>query len=239
MAETDPLGRSWKLWGGILAFIVVIVIAGLVIFPRVNSEPETAPTAVAPSVPVESASPPSPSNSPSASASKPASGDCPALSTDNSFPNDALEAEWKRHPVGMLLPVSAEHGPAKMDGDFWRCFSHTPSGAVFAGLTLSLEFSGAGIIEAAVESPERDQLFAQQMAVENDSEYPLISGYRIMHSSDDAASIEYIAPVGSQYVSIRIDLLWDENANDWRVDLSSGEPASVIVNDPSTFTDWK
>ena len=60
-----------------------------------------------------------------------------------------------------------------------------------------------------------------------------------MHSSDDAASIEYIAPVGSQYVSIRIDLLWDENANDWRVDLSSGEPASVIVNDPSTFTDWK
>jgi len=43
----------------------------------------------------------------------------------------------------MLLPVSAEHGPAKMDGDFWRCFSHTPSGAVFAGLTLLLDISGA------------------------------------------------------------------------------------------------
>src|SRR5699024_3597619 len=130
MAETDLLGRNWKLWGGILAFIVVIVIAGLIIFPRVNSEPETAPTAPAPSVPVETASPSSPSAS--ASASKPASGDCPALSTDTSFPNDAPATEWKRHPAGMLLPVSAEHGPAKMDGDFWRCFSHTPSGALYA-----------------------------------------------------------------------------------------------------------
>ena len=34
MAETDPLGRNWKLWGGILAFIVVTVIAGLVVVPR-------------------------------------------------------------------------------------------------------------------------------------------------------------------------------------------------------------
>lgn len=239
MAENDPLGRNWKLWGGILAFIVVIVIAGLVIFPRVNSEPETAPTAPAPSVPVETASPSSPSDSPSASASKPASGDCPALSTDASFPNDAPDTEWKRHPVGMLLPVSAEHGPAKMDGDFWRCFSHTPSGAIFAGLTLLLDISGAGIIEAAVESPERDQLFEQWMALEQTSEYPVISGYRIMDSSDDAASVEYIGPAGSQYVSTRVDLLWDENANDWRLDLSSGEPAWDIATDPSAYTDLK
>lgn len=235
MAENDPLGRNWKLWGGILAFIVVIVIAGLVIFPRVNSESETAPTAPAPSVPVETASP----SSPSASASTSASGDCPALSTDTSFPNDAPATEWKRHPVGMLLPVSAEHGPAKMDGEFWRCFSHTPSGAIFAGLTLLLDISGAGIIDAAAESPERDQLFEQWMALEQTSEYPVISGYRIMNSSDDAASVEYVGPAGSQYVSTRVDLLWDENANDWRLDLSSGEPAWDIATDPSAYTDLK
>src|SRR5690606_14628241 len=121
----------------------------LIFFPRTPPQPEATPTAPVPSVPVETAPP---SNSPSASASKPASGDCPALSTDTSFPNDAPATEWKRHPAGMLLPVSAEHGPAKMDGDFWRCFSHTPSGAIFAGLTLLLDISGAGVIDAAAKS---------------------------------------------------------------------------------------
>ncbi|GGM01228.1 hypothetical protein [Glutamicibacter protophormiae] len=236
MAETDPLGKNWKLWGGILAFIAAVVILGLIFFPRTPPQPEATPTAPAPSVPVDTAPP---SASPSASVSKLASGDCPALSTDTSFPNDAPDTEWKRHPAGMLLPVSAEHGPAKMDGEFWRCFSHTPSGAVFAGLTLLLDISGAGIIDAAAESPQRDELFEQWMSLEQTSEYPVISGYRIMNSSDDAASVEYIGPAGNQYVSTRVDLLWDDKANDWRLDLSSGEPAWDVTTDPSSYTDLK
>ena len=236
MAETDPLGKNWKLWGGILAFIAAVVILGLIFFPRTPPQPEATPTAPAPSVPVETAPP---STSPSASASKPASGDCPALSTDTSFPNDAPATEWKRHPAGMLLPVSAEHGPAKMDGDFWRCFSHTPSGAVFAGLTLLLDISGAGIIDAAAESPQRDELFKQWKSLEQTSEYPVISGYKIMNSSNDAASVEYIGPAGNQYVSTRVDLLWNDKANDWRLDLSSGEPAWDVTTDPSSYTDLK
>lgn len=234
MAETDPLGKNWKLWGGILAFIAVLIIVGLIFFPRSSAEPETAPTAPAPSVPAETTEP-----STSPTASKPVSGDCPALSTDNSFPNDAPETEWKRHPAGMLLPVSSEHGPAKTDEEFWRCFSHTPSGAIFAGLTLLLDISGAGIIDAAAESPERDELFKHWQSLEQTSEYPVISGYRIMNSSDDAASVEYIGPAGSQYVSTRVDLLWDTKANDWRLDLSSGEPAWDIATDPSAYTDLK
>lgn len=236
MAETDPLGKNWKLWGGILAFIAAVVILGLIFFPRTPPQPEATPTTPAPTVPVETAPP---SASPSASASKPASGDCPALSTDTTFPNDAPDTEWKRHPAGMLLPVSAEHGPAKMDGEFWRCFSHTPSGAVFAGLTLLLDISGAGIIDAAAESPQRDELFEQWMSLEQTSEYPVISGYRIMNSSDDAASVEYIGPAGNQYVSTRVDLLWDDKANDWRLDLSSGEPAWDVTTDLSSYTDLK
>lgn len=236
MAESDPLGKNWKLWGGVLAFIVVVLIAGLVFFPRSATQPEATPTQPAPSVPVES---PAPSASPTASASKPASGDCPSLSTDNSFPNEAPDTEWERHPAGMLLPVSAEHGPAKMDDAFWRCFSHTPSGALYAGITLLLDISGAEIIEAAAESPERDELFKKWKSLGQPSEYPVISGYRIMNSSDDAASVEYISPAGNQYVSTRVDLLWDDNANDWRLDLSSGEPAWDVTTDPSTYTDLK
>ncbi|WP_159613984.1 hypothetical protein [Glutamicibacter sp. JC586] len=238
MAETDPLGRNWKLWGGILALIVVVVIAGLIFFPRINPEPEATTTEPAPTVPVQTSSPSS-SPSATASASEPATGDCPALSTDNSFPNDAPATEWKRHPAGMLLPVNSDHGPAKMDGDFWRCFSHTPTGAVYAGITLLLDISGAGVLEAAAESPERDELFKEWQSLEQPSEYPIISGYRIMNSSENAASVEYIGPAGDQYVSTRVDLLWDTEANDWRLDLSSGDPAWGIANDPSAYTDLK
>lgn len=236
MAETDPLGRNWKLWGGVLAFIAAVVIVGLIFFPRNTPQPEATPTDPAPSVPVDSASP---SSSPSASTSKPASGDCPALSTDNSFPNDAPATEWKRHPAGMLLPVNADHGPAKKDGDFWRCFSHTPSGAVMSGITLLFDFSSGGVLDAAADSPQRETLFEEWKNAETPAEFPLISGFRVMDSSDQTASIEYLAPVADQYAYTRVDVLWDEKANDWRLDLSNGEPAWDTTLDTSSYTDFK
>lgn len=235
MADSDPLGRSWKLWGGILAFIVVVVIAGLVFFPRNNPQPEATPPQPTASVPVQS---PTPSTSPSASASKPDTGDCPALSTDNSFPNDAPDTEWKRHPAGMLLPVNADHGPAKMDGEFWRCFSHTPTGALYAGMSLGFGFTAGGALEAAQDSPNRQEIFDRENSIEG-SNYPLIEGYRIMNSSDEFASIEYLATEAGQSGSLRIDLVWSESDHDWRLDVSSGIADWKLVNDPSSFTDWK
>lgn len=236
MAESDPLGKNWKLWGGILAFIVVLVIAGLVFFPRINPEPEATATEPAPSVPVETTSP---TASPSASTSKPASGDCPALSTDDSFPNDAPATEWKRHPAGMLLPVSADHGPAKMDGDFWRCFSHTPTGAVLAGFTLVIDFSAGGEIDAASESMNRQRLFDEQGSSTSSEGFPPMLGYRVMNSSNDSAIVEYLSKTGEQYAAMSINLAWSEKDHDWRLDLTSGPPKWSTVNDPSSYTEFK
>jgi hypothetical protein len=233
MAESDPLGSSWKLWGGILAFIAAVVVLGLIFVPRSIPAPEAAPTtAPAPSVPVES-------SQATASPSQPPSGDCPALSTDNSFPNDAPQTDWKRHPEGMLLPVSTEHGPAKQDGEFWRCFSQTPSGAVMAGITLMLDFSASGVKEAAADSPQRQPLLDEWQSASKPAEYPLISGFRVMNSTAKNASVEYVAPVDSQYAYTRIDVVWDESAHDWRLDLSGGEPAWDTTLDPSVYTDFK
>lgn len=234
MAETDPLGKNWKLWGGILAFIAVLIIVGLVFFPRSSAEPETAPTAPAPSVPAETTE-----ASSSPTASKPVSGDCPSLSTDNSFPNDAPETEWKRHPAGMLLPVSADHGPAKQDGEFWRCFSHSPTGAVLAGFTLVIDFSAGREIEAAADSVNREKLFAEQGSGTSSEGFPPMLGYRVMNSSDDSAIVEYLSKTGEQYASMSVDLVWSEKENDWRLDLSTSAPTWSVVNDPSSFTDFK
>lgn len=233
MAESDPLGKSWKLWGGVLAFIAVLVVLGLIFVPRNTPAPEAAPTtAPAPSIPVES-------SEPSTTPSKPLSGDCPPLSTDTSFPNDPPATEWKRHPGGMLLPVSAEHGPAKRDGNFWRCFSNTPTGALYAGLTLSFDFTSGDSIEAAVDSPKRQALFDEVSSIPAAENYPLISGYRVMESSKNSASIEYLAVEAGASGSIRFSVLWDEKVGDWRLDLSAGIPEWKLINDPSGFTDWK
>lgn len=232
MAESDPLGKNWKLWGGILAFIAAVVVLGLIFVPRSSPAPEAAQTtAPAPSVPVES-------GQASPSPSQPLSGDCPALSTDTSFPNDAPATEWKRHPAGMLLPVSSGHGPAKRDGNFWRCFSHTPTGALYAGIALGFEFTAGGALEAAQDSPKRQEIFDRENSIEGSS-YPLIEGYRIMNSSDDSASIEYMATEAGQSGSLRIDLVWSEKDHDWRLDVSSGIADWKLVNDTSSFTDWK
>lgn len=236
MAESDPLGRNWKLWGGILAFIIVVVIAGLVFFPRNTPEPEATPSQPAPSVPVQS---PTPSASPSASASAPETGDCPALSTDNSFPNDAPDTEWKRHPAGMLLPVNADHGPAKTDGEFWRCFSHTPTGAVLSGFTLVIDFSAGREIDAAAESMNRQRLFDEQGSSTSNEGFPPMLGYHVMNSSDGSAVVEYLSKSGEQYAAMSVDLVWSEKDHDWRLDLSSGPPAWSEVDDPSSYTEFK
>lgn len=233
MAESDPLGKSWKLWGGVLAFIAVLVVLGLIFVPRNTPAPEAAPTtASAPSIPVES-------SEQSTTPPKPLSGDCPALSTDTSFPNDPPATEWKRHPAGMLLPVSAEHGPAKQNGDFWRCFSHTPTGAVMAGIALTFDFSTGAIKDAAADSPARDKLFAEQQSASTSREFPAITAYRVMNSSDTRAAVEYLTKYGDKYAAMRTDLIWDQSKNDWRLDLSVTEPSWNLVNDPNSYTDFK
>lgn len=236
MAESDPLGKNWKMWGGILAFIAVVVILGLIFVPKTTPNPEAATPTLA-----DTPSPSAPAQSPTASASaaKPSTGDCPALSTDNSFPNDAPKTEWKRHPAGMLLPVSSEHGPAKQDGDFWRCFSHTPTGALYAAITLSFDFTGSLVPEAATESAQRDSILSQLKPELAGGAYPVIQGFRVMASDDESASVEYLIPSGTDFASLRWDVVWSEADHDWRLDVSNGIPEASQVSDPSTFTRWE
>lgn len=230
--ERDPLGRNWKLWGGILAFILAIVVLGIVLVPK--------PTTTAQGIPSPPATAPSHTTPPASPATAaPSTGDCPALSTDTTFPHDSPATEWKRHPAGMLLPVSTAHGPAKQEGDFWRCFSHTPTGAVFAAITLLFDFSSAGVIDAAAASAQRDDFFAEWKESDPVNEYPLISAFRVANSSETKASIEYIAPLDTRYASIRIDVVWDAESSDWRLDLTNGEPDWSMVSDPTGYTNFK
>ncbi|GAB2902279.1 hypothetical protein [Neomicrococcus lactis] len=225
--EKDPLGSSWKIAGGALALIIVAIVAVLFLSPP--SQNKSNGTAASPSPPqIGQAAPPNV-----------LAGGCPSLSTDKSFPIKAPATQWLRHPVGMVLPTSEEFGPAIHDGNFWHCYSRTPSGALMAGLGLGFSFTPGLQKEAAADSAVRDKYFAEEVAAKKPEKWSTIEGYRIIMSTDDAAVIEYYATVDQNEATIRVNLTWDDSANDWRLDLVAGPPEISKTIDRTVFTRWR
>lgn len=225
--EKDPLGSSWKIAGGALALIIVAIVAVLFLIPP--SQNKSNGTAASPSSPqIGPAAPPNV-----------LAGGCPSLSTDKSFPIKAPATQWLRHPSGMILPTSGDFGPAIHDGNFWHCYSRTPSGALMAGAGLVFSFSAGQVKEAAADSPERDDFFQEQVDATDPESWATIEGYRIIMTTDDAAVVEYYAVVNQIQGTIRVNLLWDELAHDWRLDLAAGLPTTTKTLDPAVFTRWR
>lgn len=225
--EKDPLGSSWKIAGGALALIIVAIVAVLFLIPPSQNKGNGTP-----------ASPSSPQISQAAPPNVVAGG-CPSLSTDKSFPIKAPATQWLRHPSGMILPTSGDFGPAIHDGNFWRCYSRTPSGALMAGVSLMFSFSSGGAKQAAADSPERDKYFDQQSNATAPAVWVTIEGFRILTATEDAAVIEYYGTQQNLQGTIRVNLLWDEGAGDWRLDLASGSPLTTRTLDSSVFTRWR
>lgn len=225
--EKDPLGSSWKVAGGVLALIVVAVVA--VLFLTSPSQKEGDGTSsLSPAPQAGQTSPPDV-----------LAGGCPSLSTDKAFPVKAPATKWLRHPVGMILPTSEVFGPAIHNDKFWRCYSRTPSGALMAGLGLGFSFTPGLQKDAAADSAVRDKYFAEEAAAKKPEKWSTIEGYRIIMATDDAAVVEYYATVDQAEATIRINLLWDNSANDWRLDLVAGPPEISETIDRTVFTRWR
>lgn len=228
--ESSPLGRSWKIWGGILALILVAIIVSFFI-PANDDEPTS-----------QGSEPTSngtlnPGPTPSATAQD--NGQCPELSTDTSMPTEAPETEWKRHPIGMVVPTSEDHGPAIQDDGFWGCYSRTPTGALYAGLGMLSNVS-AGHAEATTDSPGRDE-FLETHEVGDSNELPTVEDFRIIMADDSHAVVEYTLQDSQANAYIQVQLVWSEEAQDWRLDLES--PGEAVtggqINDPSAYISWR
>ncbi|GAA2559264.1 hypothetical protein HD598_002745 [Neomicrococcus aestuarii] len=225
--EKDPLGSSWKLAGGVLALIVVAVVAVLFLTSP-SQEKSDGASSLSPAPQAGQTSPPDV-----------LAGGCPSLSMDKAFPVKAPATKWLRHPGGMILPTSEEFGPAIHDGNFWHCYSQTPSGALMAGIGLAFSFSAGHVKESAADSPARESYFAEQANTTAPSEYATIEGYRIIMATDAAAVVEYYGTQRGIEGTIRVNLLWDTSVGDWRLDLEAGIPSTTKTLDPTVFTRWR
>jgi len=228
--NSHPFGRTWKIAAGFVIVIVALALIG-VLWPS-NDDHETTPEAsnTAPSADPE-LNEPDPSDG--------AEGACPELSTDTAMPTSAPDASWDRHPVGMIVPTSDDHGPAVQDDTFWGCYSQTPTGALFAGLGMLSNVS-AGEAEATTDSPNRDA-FLDLHTYDGSSSLPTVEGYRVIMATEEEAVIEYEVADPEAQAYIRLNLVWSDDAQDWRINLNGNQDAVEVgqINDPSAYISWR
>lgn len=229
--NSNPFGRTWKIAAGFVIVVLAIVLIG-VLWPSPDDEQQTAPEA--PST--------APSSDPQVNEPAPTNdgeGECPELSTNTDLPTSAPDASWDRHPVGMIVPTSDEHGPAVQDDTFWGCYSQTPNGALFAGLGMLSNVS-AGEAKATTDSPNRDE-FLELHAYEGSGSFPTVEGFRIIMATEEEAVIEYEIADPEAEAYMRLNLVWSDEVQDWRINLNGTQNAVEVgqINDPSAYISWR
>jgi hypothetical protein len=224
-----PAGLSlgWWVAAGLLVVLVVAVIIGVVLWPRdTTASPENTatPTATAQSPTSEPAQ----------------AGACTTTGADQTVPAEAPDTVWKTHPDQMLVPTSEKYGPSTQDGSLWACFERSPMGAVFAGPNLMAALN-ANESEAAVSGPGRDEVLQENASANNDFERPVIEGFRVLAADENSATIDYWATTGGQDYSMDLDLVWDQEAADWRLNLETpgDHPRVGQLEDTAPYVRWR
>ncbi|GAA1150507.1 hypothetical protein [Nesterenkonia lutea] len=246
MARTNKQrgGRSWIFWGAGLLIVIVVVVVGLLTIPAGSDDaPDEEPAAQNTDSPAPE--PVEPEDEEPAEEQAGAVSQCEGMDADSAFPAEAPEFAWEDFDgaEGLALPVSDEHGPAVQEDGFWRCFSQTPAGAAFAAPSLFLSFVVGREYEAAVDSPGAREALPQVSADESAENFEgvLVRGFRIVDSSAEEATVR----VWLGYPDLSADgaydftLLWNEDANDWRLDLAAGEAPFSELTETSDFTEWR
>lgn len=249
MADEQDKDQNWLKWGMGLGGGALIIGAGLILIPSpLDSEDEDEPAASQQQETTDDdTASPTPDeqqpyqDNPDQEDEPATGGECDLANNDDSFPTEAPDFEWQNHH-GAEIPVSEEHGPADQDDEFWQCFSQTPTGATFAGIPLMLDFTLNDAHEAGEDSPATDAAFGEAQNFPEDVDV-LFQGFRVNEASDDHASVTYwmtpeTDPAAGD-LQMTVELVWDEGADDWRLDLTRGLPDWEEAEDTSGFVRWR
>lgn len=235
----NGLGAGWLMAGGFLLLAVIAALA-VILFPSGDEEEADTTATTEENTAAEDELPPA------AEDSEPHGDDseiepCDLDEADSDFPASAPEFSWEDHPIGVVLPVSEEHGPIVRDGEFWRCTSQTPAGAAFAGASLFVAY-GNGDEAAVVDSPRARALLDEGDPFGVGDPDVIFRGFQITSSSDEAATVDYWVESDtddSLVASVDLALVWDEEVNDWRLDLADGALTFTALEDTSSYTEWR
>jgi len=248
--DYDPTtgGRSpWRRPGFVVSGVVLagLLIAAVVLFVLPPADPGTAAPA-----PQPSASQPAASAQPTAQPSEPPADPAPAAGESvcglapgaQAIPTTAPAAQWVL--VGTTAvptnPTGAGPGTTADDG-FASCFSHDPTGALFAGINWWAQtFNGRAVQvyeELTAATPERDAGLEQGLS-ESVTGVGQIAGYRFTDVDDDRVVFELaIETPDGAYASLPTAMRWEDG--DWKLVIpSTGDPGVGSLPDLAGFTPW-
>lgn len=135
--------------------------------------------------------------------------------------------------AGVALPVSADAGPARIDGAVASGFAHTPQGAVLAGIHVLVAWSGdiggQGRERIGTERMMRPQgapmPSAAQLEGQTPPEFKALLGVpaavRVTTYAADFARVEWAYHDGTGFRWLSAELVWD--GGDWK---SAYKPAA-------------
>jgi hypothetical protein len=223
-------GLGWWVAGGLLVVLIVGIIVGVVLWPRdTTAAPQNTTT------PTATATGQEPTSAPAQAGTA-----CTVGNASQAVPTEAPETVWKTHPDQMLVPTSEKYGPSEQDGNLWSCFERSPTGAVFAGPNLLVAVS-MGEADAAVPGPGRDEILEASANASSDFERPVFEGFRVLAADKNTATIDYWVRAGGQNVSMGLDLVWDEESADWRLNLETpgDHPRYGMLEDTAPYVRWR
>lgn len=131
------------------------------------------------------------------------------------MPSTAPTADGWEVSHRVVVPRSAEYGPAKVDPDgFRRCFAHSPTGAVFAGYNavaaLADQRQAVGTAtKLMVPGPDTDALIQRLRKEYAGKSTPIqLAGYRVVDSGPDRVTLMLATPVQNAYMSLTLTMVW-------------------------------
>lgn len=220
--EKSPFNVWWVLSGALVLIVIIAAVVIVVLSGHGSDEAESG------------------GDSAASGNAKTAGGasDCHVPAGDQEKPDASPKTTWKLYNQQMKVPTSGQYGPMEQSGKFWRCYAHSPKGAVFAGAGLLTDFSVGLVKESAASSDARESVFSDQSDASGDNPLSDILGFRIEDYSGTKATVSYLATADEDKGSLTARLVWDKSAQDWRLDLSDGEPDTGFDVDPAGFVTW-
>lgn len=177
---------------------------------------------------------------------------CPTMPSNENIPTTAPPVTWEVFN-GAVLPVSAEHGPAVVEGPIARCYSHTPTGALIAAVQINVRSlvdpaGGLSVVREQMVPGEGREALAEALrkrgAPGEVSGTPVgfcqVAGYRFVTYTPEEAVVALAADCGQAFQVTELRVQW--RGGDWhqvREPDGSSSPTVASARDLRGFTVWR
>lgn len=233
--EKDSPFNVWWIISGVGLLLVVVAVVVVLVFGRGNNSDNITPRPIAPS-----------------STAVPNSGGAGGSSTNDSacnlaggteIPTAGPPAEWSNKEL-FIVPSSPQFGPVKVSGSEWGCFSHSPTGALFAAANYVAGLGDEGYEDfmrgASINNDSLNSYLATTSPGSHKQEPGLvgqIAGYQFVGVEDDLVVVNLAVQLDDVTGAFKIGLSWDAEAGTWKADLSRSD-LTLTTTELSAYTSW-